>query len=237
MKYFLFMSFLLGCSLMNHKNAFVINDIKKNGILRVGTTGDYPPFSFYNKKTKKYEGTDIELAKKLAQKLDVKLKLVKTSWPTLMNDYLNQKFEIALSGISKTKERQKVAMFSEGYFVNGKMPITLCKNKAKYKTLSDIDKKGVKLIVNPGGTNDKFARTNIENAQIIQHEDNTSIFQEIINGKADLMITDSVEVKYQTKKHSALCATTQKSFTRTEIAALIAQDHEWQEYVNSFLSQ
>lgn len=228
---------VLSCSNMKEDQVSVLERIKRDNILLVATTGDYPPFSFYNKKTAKYEGTDIDLAKALASKLGVKLKIVKTSWPTLMEDYQQNKFDIALSGISKTKERMKIALFSNGYVKYGKAPITRCENKKKFKSLKDIDKEGVKLIVNPGGTNDKFARSNIKNAQIILFEDNTSIFQEIIKGNADVMITDSVEVEHQVNLNKELCATTNKTFTRSEIAALLIHDIEWKKYIDSFLSE
>ena len=65
-----------------------LDEIRARGVLRVGTTGDYQPMSFLNEETGEYEGFDIELAKALAEALDVELEFVPTTWPTLMEDTL-----------------------------------------------------------------------------------------------------------------------------------------------------
>ena len=99
-----------------------------------------------------------------------------------------------------------------------------------------IDTKPTKLIVNPGGTNFKFIKDSIRHAQVILHEDNNTIFETIINRKADLMITDSVEVHYQVKKHpGVLCATMKTPITKGKIAYLIPRDLIWKDYVNAWL--
>ena len=63
------------------------------------------------------------------------------------------------------------------------------------------------MIVNPGGTNERFARANVRNAEVKVHNDNVTIFDEIAKGDADLMMTDSSETLYQQKLHpGVLCA-------------------------------
>ena len=61
-------------------------------------------------------------------------------------------------------------------------------------------------IVNPGGTNEKFARANLKKARILVHPDNVTIFQQIVDGKADLMMTDAIEARLQSRLHPELCA-------------------------------
>src|SRR5450830_1766474 len=58
---------------------------------------------------------------------------------------------------------------------------------------------------NPGGTNERFARANFKQAQLVLHPDNVTIFQQIVDGKADVMVTDSSEVLWQAKLHPELC--------------------------------
>jgi len=53
-------------------------------LLRVGTTGDYRPFSFQNDATKSFEGVDIDMARALAKALGVEVEFVQTSWPHLI---------------------------------------------------------------------------------------------------------------------------------------------------------
>ena len=50
---------------------------------------------------------------------------------------------------------------------------------------------GVKVIVNPGGTNERFARANYKQLKLIEYPDNVTIFQQIVDRKADVMITDA----------------------------------------------
>ena len=81
-----------------------LDAIRAAGVLRVGTTGDYKPFS-YRTGTGTYVGLDIEMAESLAWSLGVKLELVATTWPTLMQDLAANRFDIAMGGISITPER------------------------------------------------------------------------------------------------------------------------------------
>ncbi|MBO4631464.1 MAG: transporter substrate-binding domain-containing protein, partial [Lentisphaeria bacterium] len=74
--------------------------VRKRGVLRVGATGDYRPMSFRETKSGKYWGFDAALAEDLARDLGVKLEYVPTSWPTLMRDTLDRKFDLALCGIT-----------------------------------------------------------------------------------------------------------------------------------------
>jgi len=181
-----------------------LDAVQKSGALRVCTPGDYKPFSFA-KPDGTYEGLDVDLAQSMAKALGVEAKFVKTSWPKLMDDFI-EKCDIAVGGISVTLDRQKRAFFSDAYMVNGKAPITRCENVKKFQTIADIDKPGVTVIENPGGSNERFARANFKQAKIVIFNDNTTIFDEILKGNADLMISESVETLVQQKLHPGLCA-------------------------------
>ncbi|HSC23052.1 MAG TPA: transporter substrate-binding domain-containing protein [Casimicrobiaceae bacterium] len=181
-----------------------LDAVQKSGALRVCTPGDYKPFSLA-KPDGTYEGLDVDLAQSMAKALGVEAKFVKTSWPKLMDDFI-EKCDIAVGGISVTLDRQKRAFFSDAYMVNGKAPITRCENVKKFQTIADIDKPGVTVIENPGGSNERFARANFKQAKIVIFNDNTTIFDEILKGNADLMISESVETLVQQKLHPGLCA-------------------------------
>ncbi len=211
-------------------------------ILRVGTPGDYKPFSIQNPNTKTYEGLDIDLIQDFAKSHGYKIIFVKSSWPTLMSDYEAGKFDVAVGGISKTPEREQKAAFAMSYLTSGKTPIARCTEKNKLDTLKKIDKSKVTLIVNPGGTNQKFVSANIHKAKVVVYPDNTTIFNQIIDGKADVMITDSVEATLQAKLHPELCMTTPgKTFDQSEKAFMLAHDpklkKEMDEWMASLQSQ
>jgi cyclohexadienyl dehydratase len=111
-----------------------------------------------------------------------------------------------MGGISVTLDRQKRAFFSTPYLINGKAPIVRCADKAKYQSVADIDKPEVRVIVNPGGTNERFVRANFKQAKIEVFPDNVTIFDQILAGKADIMIAESIETKVQEKAKPGLCA-------------------------------
>ena len=181
-----------------------LDDVIKRGALRVCTPGDYKPFSLA-KADGTFEGIDVDLVQSMAKSLGVEAKFIKTSWPKLMDDFV-EKCDIGIGGISVTLDRQKRAFFTSAYMVNGKAPITKCENIAKFQTIADIDKPGVTVIENPGGSNERFARANFKNARIVIHNDNTTIFDEIVKGNADVMISESAETIVQQRLHPGLCA-------------------------------
>jgi len=178
--------------------------VQKTGTLRVCTPGDYRPFSLA-KSDGGYEGIDVDLVQAMAKSFGVKVEFVKSPWPQLMQTFID-KCDIGVGGISVTLDRQKQAFFSEPYMVNGKAPITKCENVQKFQTVADIDKPSVTVIENPGGSNERFARANFKQAKIVIFNDNTKIFDEILKGNADVMISESVETIVQQKLHPGLCA-------------------------------
>lgn len=216
--------------------AETLEKIEAAGTLRIGITGDYRPFSALDPKTGNFTGLDVDLGRSLAAALGVRPVLVKTSWPTLGADLQADRFDIAMGGISVTESRAKIGLFSAPMMSDGKTPIALCKNAARFQTLGQIDREGVRLVVNPGGTNEKFARAHIHNATIILHPDNTTIFQEIIASRADLMITDAIETRLQAKLNPALCALHPDApFDHAEKAYFMPKDAELKARVDAWL--
>jgi cyclohexadienyl dehydratase len=211
--------------------------IMKSGILRVGTTGDYAPFS-YSGDDKSFTGIDIDLALNLAERLNVELIFIKTSWPTLMNDLAAGLFDIAMSGVSIIPARQQQAYFSAPYHVGGKSPITLCSRVDEFSSIEKIDLPSVRAIVNPGGTNERFIDAKLRRAKKILHQDNRTIFNELINGNADLMITDSIEIKLQVNLHPELCASMPgKTLTYQEKGYMMSKDDALKLAVNQWLEE
>src|ERR1700722_4607816 len=133
-----------------------LDEIVKRGTLRVGLTGDYLPFSFLDPATSKFRGFDVDMAEALGKALGVKVEYVHTAWPQLAKDFEADNFDIAMGGISITLDRQKKGMFSAPIMREGKTPIARCTDKGKYETIADIDQPGIRVIVNPGGTNERF---------------------------------------------------------------------------------
>jgi cyclohexadienyl dehydratase len=215
----------------------LLDAITKSGTLRVGLTEDYLPFSIAEI-SGKIEGIDVDMANNLAESLGVKLEIVKTSWPTLKSDLEANKFDIAMGGITITLERQRAGLFSAPVFSSGKTPITHCGEEARYETLPQIDQPAVRVIVNPGGTNERFDRAHLQKATIVPWKDNATIFDALAQGKADLMITDSVETRLQANLHpGVLCPVHPNApFDHSQLAYWMPPDVIFVAYVNQWLS-
>ncbi len=213
----------------------VLNAILARGTLRVGLTGDYRPFSI-KQQDGQFEGLDVDMAGSLAKALGVKLEIVPTAWPKLMADLQTGRYDIGMGGITITLDRAKTALFSDPVMRSGKTPIARCADKDKYQTLAEIDQPGVRVIVNPGGTNDRFAKANIHQAQLIVFPNNAAIFEEIAENRADVMMTDAVETRLQQKLHPELCAIhPDKPFNTSELGYMLPVDFMLQQFVNHWL--
>ena len=213
-----------------------LSHVVQSGVLRVCTPGDYKPFSFA-RADGGFDGLDIDLMASLAKALNAKTQFVKTTWANLLPDFVAGKCDIAAGGISVSLERQKQAYFSAPYMVNGKTPITRCENVPKYQTIEAIDQPGVRVVVNPGGSNERFARTKLSHAQLAIHSDNVTIFDEIIDRRADVFVTEAAEAIVQSKAHPELCAVNpNKPLQYAEMAYVLPNgDETFKHFVDQWL--
>ena len=231
---------MLGASgLSQTAQASKVEDIQSRGYLLVGTTGDYKPMSYLNKDTGEYEGFDTEASALLAQSLGVKVQYVPTTWSTLTADTLAGKFDIAMCGITRTFARQQKMALSNGYLVFGKTILVRNEDAKKFKSLADINKKNVRVMVNPGGTNEKFALSNLPNCNLIVHPQNAEIPNLVAEGKADVMITETMEARRYVRDNAKLAAPLiDEPFTRNNFGILMQQgDQIFLNYVNMWMEE
>lgn len=216
-----------------------MKEILDSGVLLVDTAGDYQPMSYLDPGTGKYVGFDAELAEDLAAALGVELEYVETSWPTLMEDTQAEKFDLAICGITVTEARQEQALMSVGYLGNGKTVLCRAEDADKYTSLEAIDRPDVRVMENPGGLNEKFARENLPHAELIIHDVNQEIPGLIASGEADVMITEIMEAGYYVGQDSRLAAPLiYEPFTHGELGVLMPKGSEdLLEYVNAFLEE
>ena len=209
-------------------NQPTISRIQERGLLLAGTTGDYRPLSF-REDDGTYWGFGVEVAGEIAKRLGVGLQFVPTSWPTLSADVQAepQTFDLAIGGITITDARRETMLMSDGYLANGKTILCRAEDANRYKSLADIDKPEVRVMVNPGGLNEKFANANLTHATIIVHQKNEEIPKLIAEGKADVMITEITEAPYYVQTDPRLAAPLlNEPFTHGEIGVLMRKGQE-----------
>lgn len=216
-----------------------VERIRERGVLKVGTAGDYKPMSFLDPETETYWGFDTELAEDLAASLGVEIEYVPTSWPTLMEDTLAGKYDLAICGITITDARKEQALMSDGYLQNGKTVLCRAEDADKFTSLEAINRSDVRVMENPGGLNEKFARENLPEATLIIHDVNQEIPGLIASGEADVMITEIMEAGYYVGQDSCLAAPLiYEPFTNGQLGVLMPKGSEdLLEYVNRFLAE
>ena len=217
-----------------------IERIVERGKLLVGTTGDYRPLS-YREADGNYWGFGIEMAEKIAERLGVSIEFVQTSWPTLTADVLAepQTFDFAIGGITITQTRKETMLMSDGYLCNGKTILCRAADADRFQSLTNIDKPEVRVMVNPGGLNEKFANENLTHATIIVWPKNEEIPTKVAEGDADVMITEITEAPWYVQNDPRLAAPLLNTpFTHGEIGVLM---HKGQDdlltLVNSVIAQ
>lgn len=205
-----------------------VERIRRSGVLLAGTTGDYHPLTFLEPDGS-YSGFCIELADAIARELDVDIRFIPTSWPTLTSDVMEdpQKLDLAIGGITITERRLETMLMSEGYLANGKTILCRREDAGKFKSLEDIDRADVKVMVNPGGTNEHFAREKLPHVAIVVHQRNEDIPKLIAEGAADIMVTEITEAPYYTRTDDRLAAPlVDKPFTHSCIGVLMRKGQD-----------
>ena len=106
-------------------------------------------------------------------------------------------------------------------------------------SVADIDKPEVRVMVNPGGLNEKFANENLTHANIVVHQKNEEIPTLVAEGQADVMITEITEAPYYVQTDPRLAAPLLNTpFTHGEIGVLMQKGQEdLLQMVNNVISQ
>lgn len=136
--------------------------IQANKKLVLGTSPDYPPFEFLVSEGGKGNvvGADIELTKKLAEKMGVELEIKTIDFDALIPALQSGKVDVVITGMSPTEERKKNIDFSDIYF-QGKNGVIVKKGDAgKYKTEDDLKK--AKLGVQKGSTQETYIKDTLK---------------------------------------------------------------------------
>jgi len=233
--------------------------VLERGVLRVGTSGDYKPFSFVVPKSevdkgrlamnevgssllkKKDEdiliGYDIDAAQRLADDLGVKLEFVPFEWRNLIAGLLADKYDIAMSGVTIRLERAKAVAFSDPYILIGSSPLVRKEDARKFRSWQDVDRPGVNVVITLGTSNDQIVTKRFKNATIKRITAPASTVAELLAGRADATITDNIAAVMQAQDHPELYAVNPRHpFEKDYFGYPLQQgDQVWLNFVNTWV--
>ena len=164
-----------------------LNKVLQRGVLRVGMEPGYMPFEMKDKKGN-IIGFDVDMAKAMAKAMGVKLELVPTAWDGIIAGLLTDKFDILMSGMTVTQERNLKINFATPYISVGQTIIAAKKHAGK--TWKDLDKPEYTVVTKLGVTGEIATRKMFKKAKIRTFETEADGAQEVLNGKADAFVYD-----------------------------------------------
>jgi len=166
-----------------------LNTILQRGELRVGMEPGYMPFEMKDKKGNTI-GYDVDMAKKMAKEMGVKLKLVPTAWDGIIAGLVTGKYDIIMSGMTITQQRNLKINFADPYFVIAQTILLNNKLAGKIKTASDLDKPEYTIVTKLGVTGEIATKKFFKKAKILTFETESDAASEVLSGRADAMVYD-----------------------------------------------
>lgn len=169
--------------------AGTLDEIQKRGKLRVGMEPGYMPFELTNQKGE-IIGFDVDMAKRMAKAMGVELELVSTAWDGIIPALLTDKFDIIMSGMTLTQERNMSINFASPYIEIGQSVIVSNKVAGEVKSYADLNDPKYTIASKLGTTGEQATKRMIPNAKYISFETEQEGVLEVVNGKIDAFIYD-----------------------------------------------
>ncbi len=166
-----------------------LNQIMKRGELRVGLEAGYMPFEMRDKNGN-IIGFDVDLAKKMASVLKVKVTFVNTQWDGIIPALLTDKFDILMSGMTITPERNAQVNFSAPYITVGQTALLAGKHKGKVLHAKEMDNPKYIIATKLGTSGDIVSARLLPRATIKKFETEADAALEVKNGRADAFVYD-----------------------------------------------
>ena len=157
----------------------------KEKIIMVTEAG-FAPYEFY--KNNEIVGVDVEIAKKIAEKLGKELEIKDTDFDSLINEVKTGKADFAAAGLSITPERLEEVDFSVEYAVSKQVIIVKKDNDAE--TIEDFN--GKKVAVQLGTVADLVLSDENPEIELVQHKKYLLAVEDLKADKVDAIVLDSL---------------------------------------------
>lgn len=190
-----FVLLLMACFMTGCKK---VEGVIEDGKLYVGISPDYAPYEFIDL-TKdgddKYVGSDVELAKKIADELGLELVLKPMNFDLILAGLDSGKIDVAISGFTWSSERADAYLFSSSYYDDGEgdqILVFKASDQDKFQSLDDLNKKEVKVAAQNGSLQQELVEGQLPNATHVFFEDINNAFTALNTGQYDAIAVAGV---------------------------------------------
>ncbi len=211
-----------------------IEKVLRSGKLKVGMA-TFVPWAMQSK-TGEWIGFEIDVARRLAEDMGVKIEFIPTKWDGLIPSLLTGKFDIVIAGMMGTPKRALKINFTQPYDFTGTQ---ICIHKDyidKIKTPLDLNDPAYTVISRVGVTAAETAKKFLPKAQKRLFSDNGSMVQELLNGKATAIIQSLPEPAQLVAKNPETLALIEGTLTREPISMGVRKgDPDTLAYLNNWI--
>ena len=186
--------FFAGCAQMQQTTSGtsaspVLDRIQKRGELIVGTMGNMPPLNMTSKDGEIF-GLEPDLARLLAEAMDVKVKFVTKPFNELLPALQTGEVDMVLSGMTITPERNRKVAFIGPYFISGKAFLTKIKTIAYADEAADVNNPDTKIVALKGSTSQAFAEAALDKTTLFTTGTYDEAVDMVLQDKVHAMIAD-----------------------------------------------
>jgi len=166
-----------------------LNKILERGELRVALDPGYQPFEMTDKKGRLI-GYDVDMAKRMAKDMGVKLKLMPTAWDGIIGGLLSDKYDIIMGGMTITQKRNLKVNFANSDITIGQTVMIRKELASTITNAKQLDDKKYTIVTKTGTTGEIAAKKFFKNAKLLTFDSSAAAGAEVLAGKADAMIYD-----------------------------------------------
>lgn len=215
-----------------------LSEIQKRGKLRVGMEPGYMPFELTNQKGE-IIGFDVDMAKRMAKAMKVELELISTAWDGIIPALLTGKYDLIMSGMTLTQERNLSVNFAQPYILIGQSILLKTELAAEVKSYKDLNDSKYTVASKLGTTGEQATKRLIGKAKYISYETEQEGVMELVNGKIDAFIYDlPFNAIAVSQKGGGKIVHLDEPFTREPLAWAIRKgDPDFLNWLNNFMSQ
>lgn len=159
----------------------VIETIKENGVLRIGLS-IFRPWSMRDLNGE-LVGFELDVGRELAKDMGVEVEFVPTSWDGIIPALVSGKFDVIISGMSITPQRNLTVNFSDPYAYSG-MTILANRSMTDGFSLEDYNSPDVTFAARRGATPVAVIQSMFPQANLLMFDEDGASTQEVLNGNA-----------------------------------------------------